>query len=117
MGDRAASRPKAPRIPESAFAQAERGHDASGDRPSRRLSAHRAVWWSVDMAAFARTAPGLRTGRGCIAGVPDMIVLWQGRAFFIAVKASDGALSPAQKDVAMSVALCGCRLGVARDTA
>ena len=48
------------------------------------------VWWSVDIAAYAGVAPGLRTARGVIAGIPDVIIFWAGRAFFVELKALDG---------------------------
>jgi hypothetical protein len=81
-----------------------------------RISRHGVVWWSVDMAAYAGTVPGIRTGRGCIAGVPDIVVLWRGRALFIEVKASDGLLSSAQQDVATAILAQGGAFGIAFDS-
>jgi len=85
--------------------------------PAGRVSKAGVVWWSVDMAAYAGNVPGIRTGRGCIAGVPDMIVLHEGRAFFLELKAEDGILSPAQCTVGAAILVCGARYGVVRDAA
>ena len=83
--------------------------------PPGRVSPHGVCWWSVDMAAYAGAVPGIRTGRGCIAGVPDMIVLHRGGAYFLELKAEDGRLSPAQCDVGAAILVCGARYGVVRD--
>lgn len=85
--------------------------------PPGRISVAGVLWWSVDMAAYAGAVPGLRTGRGCIAGVPDMVVLYRGRAHFVEVKADDGSLSPSQAAVATEALRCGCAYGVARNAA
>jgi hypothetical protein len=79
-----------------------------------RVSRDGVTWWSVDMAAYAGNVPGIRTGRGCIAGVPDMILLHRGRAYFLELKAEDGMLSPAQCDVGAAILSCGARYGVVR---
>jgi len=83
--------------------------------PPGRISHHGVCWWSVDMANYGGVAPGLRTARGCIAGVPDMQVLFLGLAFFIELKAEDGILSDAQQSVATDICLGGARYGVARN--
>ena len=82
-----------------------------------KVSKHGVTWWSVDMAAYAGRAPGIRTGHGCIAGVPDMIVVWHGRAHFIEVKASDGGvgLSLDQRSVATAILIAGASFGIACD--
>jgi hypothetical protein len=80
-----------------------------------RVSAQGVTWWSVDMAAYAGTVPGIRTGRGCIAGIPDMILLHRGAAFFLEVKALDGMLSAAQQLVAVAILMTGAHYGVVRN--
>lgn len=80
-----------------------------------KVSRHGVCWWSVDMAAYAGNAPGIRTARGCIAGVPDIVVLWQGRAHFIEVKAEDGMLSLPQQSVATAILVAGAAFGAARN--
>jgi hypothetical protein len=74
------------------------------------------VWWSIDIAAYAGSVPGLRTARGVIAGIPDIVVLYVGRAFFVELKAQDGLLSPAQERVGTSILLADARYGVARSS-
>ena len=43
--------------------------------PLGKVSRDGVVWWSVDHASYAGTAPGARIGRGIVAGVPDLFVL------------------------------------------
>lgn len=83
--------------------------------PAGRVSPEGVVWFSIDMAAYSGVAPGLRTARGCVAGVPDMIVLYQGRVGWIELKSRDGTLSDPQRSMAATLLLSGCRIGVARD--
>jgi len=85
--------------------------------PPGRVSKDGVVWWSVDMAAYAGSVPGIRTGRGCIAGVPDMIILHAGSAYFLELKAEDGILSPAQCVVGAAILTCGACYGVVRNAA
>lgn len=80
-----------------------------------KVSRQGVTWWSVDMAAYAGRVPGIRTSHGCIAGVPDIIVIWRGRAHFIEVKAEDGVLSLEQRSVATSILIAGAAFGAARD--
>ena len=82
-----------------------------------RLSSRGVTWWSVDMAAYAGNAPGIRTGRGCIAGIPDMFLLFNGVAHFIEIKADDGTLSDAQRDVGTAILCAGGRFGLVRNAA
>lgn len=80
-----------------------------------KVSPEGVTWYSVDMAAYAGKVPGLRTGRGCIAGVADINVIYKGMGHFIELKALDGRLSPAQCEMATTYYLVGARFGVARD--
>lgn len=80
-----------------------------------KMSHDGVTWWSVDMAAYAGRVPGIRTGHGCIAGVPDIVVIWRGRAHFIEVKAIDGQLSLPQRSVATAILVAGACFGAARD--
>jgi hypothetical protein len=83
--------------------------------PAGRISKAGVVWWSVDMAAYGGSAPGLRVARGCIAGVPDMQVLYRGASHFIELKAEDGVVSPAQQAVGTAIVLTNCVYGISRD--
>lgn len=82
-----------------------------------RVSRDGVVWYSVDMAAYAGNAPGIRTARGCIAGVADIEILHRGAAYFLEIKADDGELSDAQRDFANAVLCAACCYGVARNVA
>jgi hypothetical protein len=57
--------------------------------PPGKVSRDGVVWWSVDHASYAGTAPGARIGRGIIAGVPDLFVLFRGIAHMVEIKAQD----------------------------
>jgi hypothetical protein len=83
--------------------------------PAGKVSPFGVVWWSVDHANHAGEVPGIRMGRGIIAGIPDMLVIHHGAAFLIEVKAEDGELSPAQRGVLAAVLAARGRVAVARD--
>lgn len=83
--------------------------------PPGKLSREGVCWYSVDMAAYGGNAPGIRTGRGCIAGVADIEILYYGGAYFLEIKADDGELSLAQRDFAHAVLGAACTYGVARN--
>jgi hypothetical protein len=81
--------------------------------PPGRVSDAGVTWWSVDASNYNDRIPGLRTTRGQIPGVPDLILVHDGRAFFIEIKRQpDGVLSAAQQDVAIAILLCGARFAV-----
>lgn len=83
--------------------------------PPGRLSRLCVTWWSVDMACYGGNAPGIRTTHGCIAGIPDIQVLWRGRGYFIEVKARDGVLSPEQQAVGTTILGAEAHFGIARN--
>lgn len=74
--------------------------------PGRR-SSHGVIWFSVDLAAYAGDVPGIRTGRGCIAGIPDIFVLHGPLVHLMEVKSEDGRLSDAQQDFAANAIVSG----------
>jgi hypothetical protein len=79
------------------------------------LSPAGVVWFAVDHADFAGKVPAARIGRGIIAGIPDVWVLWGGRYYVIEIKADDGELSAPQQEVIVAMARNGGRIAVARD--
>jgi len=85
--------------------------------PPGRVSRDGVVWWAVDISAYAGVAPGLRTTRGVIAGIPDLFVLHRGKAHMLEIKAADGVLSNAQQAVAAAVLAGGGLVGVVRTAA
>jgi hypothetical protein len=83
--------------------------------PPGKVSRDGVVWWSVDHASYAGTAPGARIGRGIVAGVPDLFVLHRGIAHMIEIKTPAGELSNPQQSVMAAVLASGGRVGVVRD--
>ena len=79
--------------------------------PAGHLSPGGACWFSIDHANWGGGKPGIRQGRGIIAGIPDILVVCGGGAFFVELKAPDGRMSPAQQEV--REALCGAKAGYA----
>lgn len=71
------------------------------------------VWWCVDHANYAGEVPGVRIGRGIVAGIPDFFILCHGRAHFFELKtAADTArLSDAQISVASAILFAGGAVG------
>jgi hypothetical protein len=83
--------------------------------PPGKVSKAGVVWFSIDHANYAGQVPGIRIGRGIIAGIPDLFVMHRGLTHFIEVKADDGELSDAQRSVATAIVVGGGRVGIARD--
>jgi hypothetical protein len=83
--------------------------------PPGKVSRAGVVWWSIDHANYAGEVPGVRIGRGIIAGIPDTFLLYRGLAHLVEIKTDDGELSAAQQSVAAAVLVAGGRVGVARD--
>jgi hypothetical protein len=81
--------------------------------PAGKVSKHGVTWYSVDHANYAGEVPGIRLGRGIVAGILDTFILFQGGAHFIELKTADGHLSEHQKAVATAVLVAGGRVGVA----
>lgn len=82
--------------------------------PAGKVSKVGVVWFSIDHANYAGEVPGVRIGRGIVAGIPDTFVLYRGQTHFIELKTFDGTLSVEQQSVATAVTLAGGRVGVAR---
>ena len=81
-----------------------------------RLSKAGVTWFCIDHANTGSEVPGARQGRGVIAGIPDVLLLWHGRTFFIEIKRQHtGVLSGPQQWLLPVLAAAGSRIGVARD--
>ena len=76
------------------------------------ISPHGVTWFSIDHAG---PQPYTRAGRGVPAGIWDMLVLYQGRAFWVELKSRDGMVSDPQRSMAATLLLSGCRIAVACD--
>jgi hypothetical protein len=83
--------------------------------PPGKVSKAGVCWWAIDHANYAGEVPGVRIGRGIIAGVPDLFVLHMGYAHLIEVKAEDGELSDAQRSVMAAVMAGRGKVAVARN--
>ena len=83
--------------------------------PPGKVSRDGVVWWSVDHASYAGTAPGARIGRGIVAGVPGLFVLHRVIARMVEIKTPAGALSDPQQSVMAAVLASGGRVGVVRN--
>lgn len=83
--------------------------------PAGKVSDAGVVWYSIDHANYAGKVPGVRLGRGVIAGIPDTFILYRGRAHFVEVKALDGELSGEQRSVIAASLWAGARAAVCRD--
>ena len=84
--------------------------------PEAKPSEHGVTWFCIDHANNHDQVPGIRVGRGIPPGIFDMVVLYQGRAFWIELKSRDGVLSDPQRSMAATLLLSGCRIGVACDS-
>jgi hypothetical protein len=83
--------------------------------PPGKVSRYGVVWWAIDHANYAGEVPGVRVGRGIIAGIQDLYILYRGRAYHPEIKAADGVLSEAQQSVCSAVLAAGGRVAVVRD--
>jgi hypothetical protein len=71
-------------------------------------------WFSIDMAHYAGV-PGTRVARGICAGVPDTVLIWKGRAYWIEIKTDRGVLSDDQRVMCAALVLSGSHYAVVRD--
>lgn len=83
--------------------------------PPGKVSRFGVVWWSIDHANYAGEVPGIRVGRGIVAGIQDTFILWSGRAYLVEIKTLDGELSLPQQSIMSAVLAGGGRVGVVRD--
>lgn len=107
----------APRVPELALHQQIAQVLSKEIAAPGRMSRHGAYWFSVDIAAYAGSAPGIRTSRGVIAGIPDIHVHYLGRVYLLEVKAADGVLSEAQQGFFATSTWCGVPIAAVRSAA
>lgn len=66
-----------------------------------------AAWFHVTNAPRSRRAGGKQKRMGMKAGVPDICIIYQGRALFIELKAGKGRLSAAQKAMQTKLTMAG----------
>ena len=80
-----------------------------------KVSRDGVVWWSIDHANYAGEVPGIRVGRGIVAGIQDTFILYRGRAYLVEIKTPDGELSLPQQSIMSAVLAGGGRVGVVRN--
>ena len=82
--------------------------------PAGRISRHCVMWFSIDHADYAGIA-ATRVGRGIIAGIPDIFIIWLGQSYLIEIKADDGIASNAQRSIIAGLIIGGTKVAAARD--
>ncbi len=66
------------------------------------------VWFHpANGGARSKAEAGRFRAEGVVAGVPDLVLLANGRAYFLELKADKGRLSPAQRDVQEQLTAAG----------
>jgi len=66
------------------------------------------VWFHpANGGARSKAEAGRFRAEGVVAGVPDLVLLAAGRAYFLELKADKGRLSPAQSDMQKRIAVAG----------
>jgi hypothetical protein len=104
-----------PQVPEHAMQRIMAKMFALEIAPAGRVSEAGVCWFSIDMSNYAGEVPGIRIGRGIVAGVPDVLILFHGCSYWIELKTDTGILDDPQRSMAATLLLSGCRIGVARD--
>ena len=69
-------------------------------------------WFSIDHANYAGEVPGIRIGRGIIAGIPDVFVFFRGLGHVIELKAEGGELTEPQKATLAAALLNGIKTAI-----
>jgi hypothetical protein len=83
--------------------------------PPGRVSGWGVCWWAIDIANYGGRFPATRMARGLCAGIPDLFLMFRGRAHFIELKARDGILSDPQQSVIAAILASGGQCGIACD--
>jgi hypothetical protein len=81
--------------------------------PAGQASPLGVMWYATDAANFGGVA-GARWGRGVVAGVPDLTIIWHGIVYFIEIKTEIGRLSAAQQRFHEALRVAGAPHDVAR---
>jgi hypothetical protein len=122
MGSRR-EKPRKPRAPRSKAAKLDEDHFHyavakllnHAIAPAGLQSHEGACWFSLEGRGKRSMYEGMRNKkRGCVAGVPDVLITHAGRSFWIELKTDIGKLSPAQVDMHHTLGACGSVVAVAR---
>ena len=70
------------------------------------------AWWSTFPSGGGGKIRGARLkAMGLKAGVPDILIIWRGEAFWIELKAKGGRVSSAQWETRTAIARAGSHVG------
>ncbi len=74
----------------------------------RQCAPHGLAWTAINpVPAKSKAVAGISKAMGMQAGIPDLLMVWKGRAIFVEFKAPGGRLSPAQRDCQAGLMLAG----------
>ncbi|KAA8387634.1 VRR-NUC domain-containing protein [Acetobacter sp. DmW_136] len=73
-----------------------------------------AVAWSNENRQCGPREGFRRKQRGCVPGVPDMVVNWKGRPLYIEIKTPKGTISKVQRDMHKRLKATGAPVAVCR---
>ena len=66
------------------------------------------LWFHVPMGGRRnRTEAAILKGLGAVAGIPDLIVIHDGKVFGLELKTESGKVSPAQREMIDRIRACG----------
>lgn len=51
---------------------------------------------------------------GYMAGWPDLQIIWQGKSYFLELKAPNGVVSPEQRETIWAITTSGAHVGIAK---
>jgi hypothetical protein len=84
--------------------------------PARHVSKQGVMWWASDISNSAMANPGARAAQGIGGGVPDLMFLWHGEAYFQEIKRErQGVLSDAQAEFMAAARLAGAPSAICWD--
>lgn len=74
------------------------------------------AWWTTIPTAGSSLQQGAKIkARGYKAGTPDLVILWQGRTYWLELKAPKGTVDPLQRQCHEALMRAGSKVGIARD--
>jgi hypothetical protein len=74
------------------------------------LPADAAFYHPANGGMRSRVAAARLKGLGVMAGVPDLAIVWRGRALFVELKAARGVLSAEQREMHRKLVYCGAEV-------
>ena len=84
--------------------------------PAGMVSPAGVCWWSIDLSSYRGPMPRTHLERGCIPSIPDMFLLYLGRAHFIELKTQAGHLREDQRTLLSAIVGAGGRAAVITTT-